>query len=53
MRQGEWEEFIFFLFAIYIVLAIWGIQMSEQTADLLAGFLFGIGMGIIVGYYLL
>jgi len=27
--------------------------MSEQQADLLAGFLFGLGMGIIVGYYLL
>jgi len=23
--QGEWEGFIFFLFSIYIVLAIWGI----------------------------
>ena len=23
--QGEWEEFIFFLFAIFVVLAIWGI----------------------------
>jgi len=23
--QGEWEEFIFFLFAIFVVLSIWGI----------------------------
>ena len=26
MKQTEWEEFIFFLFSIYIVMAIWGIQ---------------------------
>ena len=24
-KYNDWEEFIFFLFAIYIVLAIWGI----------------------------
>ena len=27
--------------------------MNDKTADLLAGFLFGLGMGIIIGYYLL
>ena len=29
------------------------VMMTAQQADLLAGFLFGIGVGMVIGYYVL
>ena len=38
---------------IILIVHIVEVMMTAQQADLLAGFLFGIGVGMVLGYYVL